>query len=92
MKGRRVPPKFNAKHYTAYKFTSAYLETSDGKRIELNPKSISMSRSDEETRACERPVSLHLPSFFSISFTWQLPRQIRVGPFLMPFPPPDRMN
>ena len=79
--------------YTVYEFKSAYLQTSDGRRIELNPKSIRLSKPVEETRLID-DVSVFLLSLrsWSVSSTWQLPRQIRVGPFLMPFPPPDRMN
>lgn len=80
--------------YTAYEFTKAYIQikTKDGRVTEYPLSTVPIVTLKEETREYDTPVSLQLPSFFSFSFTWQLPRQIRVGPFLMPFPPPDRMN
>lgn len=78
--------------YKAYDLTHAWIETSDGKRIELNTKNITIAQSDEEIQDVGHSVFLELHKTWSFSCTRVIPRHIRVGPFLMPFPPPDRMN
>ena len=78
-------------NYKAYSITKAYIQTSDGREIELkHPNSFQVDMSSDlpvDTTPIEIP---QLPSF-SISIPWSTLR-FKVGPFWMSPPPLDRVN